>query len=224
MADMRLALFDLDHTLLPLDSDVEWSRFLSRIGAVDGALRDVQNERYARDYHEGRLDIAEFLAFQLAPLAQFEPAELDAMHRRFMREVIEPAIRREARALVERHQAAGDLCAIVTATNEFITGPIAAAFGLEHLIATEVERVDGRYTGRPRGLPSYREGTVVRTRQWLAGLGLSWEGFEASWFYSDSMNDVPLFERVDHPVATNPDAALAALAAARGWPVLRLFE
>ncbi len=219
-----LALFDLDYTLLPIDSDYEWARFLIRLGVVDGPEYERRNDRFFAQYQAGTLDIQEFLAFQLAPLAAHPPGQLDAWHARFMDEVILPAIRPAARALVDRHRARGDLCAIVTATNEFVTAPIARAFGVGHLIATGVERRDGRYTGRPHGIPSFRDGKVRRTGDWLAALGRAWDGFPRSYFYSDSVNDLPLLERVTDPVATNPDPRLAALAGERGWPVVRLFE
>jgi HAD superfamily hydrolase (TIGR01490 family) len=221
---MQLALFDLDHTLLPLDSDYEWGRFLERVGAVDAQAHRLENDRFYREYVAGTMDIGEFLAFQLAPLAAFPPAQLDAWHEQYMDEVIRPAIRPAARALVERHARRGDLCAIVTATNEFVTAPIARLFGVEHLVATLVERIDGRCTGRPAGTPNYREGKIVRTEAWLASLGQRLDGFERSWFYSDSANDIPLLSRVSDPVATNPDARLGAFAVERGWTVLRLFD
>ncbi|MCO5108059.1 MAG: HAD-IB family hydrolase [Burkholderiaceae bacterium] len=219
-----LALFDLDLTLLPIDSDYEWARFLIRLGVVDGAEYERRNDLFFEQYHAGTLDIHEFLAFQLAPLAAHPLGQLQAWHRQFMDEVIGPAIRPAARALVDRHRERGDLCAIVTATNEFVTAPIARAFGVEHLIATGIELRDDRYTGRPRGTPSFREGKVRRTDEWLASLGRNWAGFARSYFYSDSVNDVPLLERVTDPVATNPDPRLTALAGERGWPVIRLFE
>lgn len=219
-----LALFDLDYTLLPIDSDYEWARFLIRLGVVDGAEYERRNDLFFEQYHAGTLDIHEFLAFQLAPLAAHPRSQLDAWHRQFMDEVIAPAIRPSARALVDRHRSRGDLCAIVTATNEFVTAPIARAFGVEHLIATGIELLDDRYTGRPRGTPSFREGKVRRTDEWLASLGRDWAGFARSYFYSDSVNDMPLLERVTDPVATNPDPRLTALAGERGWPVIRLFE
>ncbi|MBX3591358.1 MAG: HAD family hydrolase [Burkholderiaceae bacterium] len=219
-----LALFDLDYTLLPIDSDYEWARFLIRLGVVDGAEYERRNDLFFEQYHAGTLDIHEFLAFQLAPLAAHPRSQLDAWHRQFMDEVIAPAIRPSARALVDRHRIRGDLCAIVTATNEFVTAPIARAFGVEHLIATGIELLDDRYTGRPRGTPSFREGKVRRTDEWLASLGRDWAGFARSFFYSDSVNDMPLLERVTDPVATNPDPRLTALAGERGWPVIRLFE
>lgn len=219
-----LALFDLDYTLLPIDSDYEWARFLIRLGVVDGEEYERRNDQFFDQYHAGTLDIHEFLAFQLAPLAAHPRSQLDAWHRQFMDEVIAPAIRPKARALVDGHRERGDLCAIVTATNEFVTAPIARAFGVEHLVATGIEQDAGRYTGRPQGTPSFREGKVRRTDEWLASMGRTWNGFARSYFYSDSVNDIPLLERVTDPVATNPDPRLAALAGERGWPVIRLFE
>ena len=221
---MRLALFDLDNTLLPLDSDYEWGCFLERIGAVDAEFHRSENERFYHQYVAGTLDIQEWLAFQLAPLAAHSCDRLGEWHDRFMQEVILPAIRPQARALLARHRDQGDLCAIITATNEFVTGPIARELGVEHLIATRVECQDGRYTGRSVGTPTFREGKVVRTDEWLNALGHDWRSVERSWFYSDSANDIPLLSRVTDPVATNPDERLAAHARAHGWAVLQLFE
>ncbi|RPH46256.1 MAG: HAD family hydrolase [Burkholderiales bacterium] len=222
---MNLALFDLDHTLLPIDSDYEWSRFLVRIGVLDGDAYERENDRFYREYQAGTLDIAEFLRFQLAPLAAHPRSTLDAWHRRFMAEVVVPSILPQARELVARHAAQGDLIALVTATNAFVTAPIARAFGIDHLVATGIEvGPDGEFTGRPHGTPSFREGKIVRTTEWLASLGHELPRFGRSWFYSDSRNDLPLLERVTDPVATNPDAVLHATAIDRGWPVIRLFE
>ncbi|MCO5118887.1 MAG: HAD-IB family hydrolase [Burkholderiaceae bacterium] len=221
---MNLALFDLDHTLLPIDSDYEWSRFLAGSGHVDPIRFASENERFAREYHAGTLDITEFLAFQLGPLAAVPRDELDRLHEQYMATVVLPAIRPVARELVRHHQAAGDLCAIVTATNEYVTGPIARAFGVEHLIGARVEEIDGRITGRSPGTPSFREGKVTRVDEWLARLGHAWDDFPVSTFYSDSINDLALLERVSRPVATNPDARLARIAGERGWPIRRLFE
>lgn len=221
---MNLALFDLDHTLLPIDSDYEWSRFLVAAGKVDSARFASENDRFYREYQAGTLDIAEFLAFQLGPLAALPRDELDRLQARYMAEVVQPAIRPQARELVEHHTRAGELCAIVTATNEYVTRPIARAFGIEHLIGARVEEIDGRITGRSPGTPSFREGKVTRVHEWLATLGHAWEGFAASTFYSDSINDLALLEQVSRPVATNPDARLAAIARERGWPIRRLFE
>jgi len=219
-----LALFDLDHTLLPIDSDYEWARFLARIGAIDGQEHSRRNDEYLRQYKAGTLDILEFLEFQLAPLAAYPREQLDRWHEQYMNEVIRPAIQPSARELVRRHLDRGDLCALVTATNEFVTAPIAMEFGLPHWVATTVESVNGEFTGRPRGTPSFREGKVTRTHEWLQSLGAALPRFDASWFYSDSINDLPLLSEVSHPIATNPDDRLALHAAKRGWTVLRLFE
>ena len=219
-----LALFDLDHTLLPIDSDFEWGRFLVRIGILDPAVHEQENQRFYRQYQDGTLNIQEYLDYALQPLSQWPRAEVDGWHAQFMAEVVRPAIRPEAIDLVNHHQEAGHLCAVVTATNAFVTRPIANAFGIEHLIATEVEEHQGTYTGRPIGTPSFREGKVTRTLQWLESLDKPFESFKRSWFYSDSMNDLPLLKHVTDPVATNPDPRLLEAARASGWPVLRLFE
>jgi HAD superfamily hydrolase (TIGR01490 family) len=220
----RLALFDLDHTLLPIDSDFEWGRFLAGRGAVDAEWFERRNAEFYEQYKAGTLDMAEFLAFGLAPLAQHDRATLDAWHREFMRDVIEPQVRPAALALVARHRDAGDLCAVVTATNAFVTAPIARRFGIEHLIATIPAQADGRFTGGFRGEPCFREGKLARATDWLESLGATWAGFASSTFYSDSRNDIALLEHVTHPVATNPDATLRAHAAARGWRQLSLFD
>lgn len=219
-----LALFDLDYTLLPVDSDYEWARFLIREGVVDGAEYERENDRFFEQYKAGVLDIGEFLQFQLAPLAAYDDATLAAWHRRFMAETISPNIRPAATELVNQHRNRGDLCVVVSATNEFVTAPIARAFGIDHLIATSLQREGQRYTGRPEGVPSFREGKVTRMDQWLASQGLAWDSFDETWFYSDSLNDLPLLERVSRPVATNPDERLAAIARERGWPVRMLFD
>lgn len=220
----RLALFDLDHTLLPIDSDYEWARFLARVGVIDGEEHGRRNDEFLRQYQAGTLNITAFLEFQLAPLAAHPREALDRWHAQYMVEVIRPAIHPAARDLVNRHRDRGDLCALVTATNEFVTAPIAAEFGIPHLVATTIESADGRFTGRPRGTPSFRDGKVIRTHEWLATIGASLEGFSQSWFYSDSMNDLPLLSVVSDPVATNPDSRLETLASERGWPILRLFQ
>ncbi|MGB7180557.1 MAG: HAD family hydrolase [Burkholderiaceae bacterium] len=221
---MNLALFDLDNTLIPVDSDHTWSEFLASIGVIDGEAHNRRNDDFYEQYKAGVLVIEEFLKFQLAPLAAHPRTELDAWHQRFMTQAITPNLHPAAHALVQQHQNAGDLCAIVTATNEFITRPIAHAFGIEHLLAIELEVVDGQFTGRHSGVPSFREGKITRTRQWLAGLGHKLEDFDQSWFYSDSINDLPLMELVSNPVATNPDPKLAEIASARNWPVVNLFQ
>jgi HAD superfamily hydrolase (TIGR01490 family) len=221
----QLALFDLDNTLLPIDSDVSWAQFLVDRKVVNAQWYSQRNDHFYAQYCAGTLDIYEFLEFQLAPLSQHPRQQLLTWREDFMREVVQPAVREEAMSLVKRHQSKGALCAIVTATNSFITGPIARAFGVEHLIATEIEIApDGNFTGRPSGLPSFREGKVTRVEQWLAMQGLGISDFADSWFYSDSMNDLPLLARVRHPVAVNPDQRLRAHAQGQGWEILDLFD
>jgi HAD superfamily hydrolase (TIGR01490 family) len=224
----NLALFDLDHTLIPTDSDHEWGRFMVKLGIVDAESFSQQNDRFYADYKAGKLDIHAYLIAMLTPLARYSRAQLAQWHAQYMHEVIRPAMLPAALDLVRRHQDAGDLCCIVTATNEFITRPIADAFGIDTLIAPEVETVDGHpdsaFTGRPTGTPSYREGKIVRTRTWLASLGKQLSDFEHSYFYSDSHNDIPLLEQVTDPIATNPDATLRAHAHAHGWRILDLFQ
>jgi len=220
----RLALFDLDHTLLPIDSDFEWGSFLARKGVVDAAWYARRNAEFYEQYKAGTLDMTAFLAFGLAPLAAHDRATLDNWHAEYMRDVIEPQVRDAALALVAGHRDAGDLCAVVTATNAFVTAPIARRFGIEHLIATIPEQVDGRFTGGVRGEPCFREGKVSRVTSWLESLGTSWQSFASTTFYSDSRNDIALLERVTAPVATNPDDTLRAHATARGWRLLSLFD
>ena len=220
-----LALFDLDNTLLAGDSDHGWAQFLIDIGVLDGPSYEARNDAFFAQYKTGTLDIYEFLEFQLAPLARHPRAQLDAWHAQFMREKILPMITRAARTLVARHLAEGSLCAVVTATNDFVTAPIAREFGIPHLVATRAalsSKGDGAYTGKPDGLPCFREAKLTRVDEWLAGLGRRWQDFGQSHFYSDSHNDLPLLERVSHPVVVDGDAALRAIAAARGWPQLRL--
>jgi HAD superfamily hydrolase (TIGR01490 family) len=217
---MNLVLFDLDNTLLAGDSDYEWGQFLIDAGVLDRAQYEARNQQFYDQYKAGTLDIHEFLEFALAPLATHPRAALDAWHREFMATRIEPMIGPAARALVERHR--GDLCAVVTATNAFVTAPIARAFGIDHLIATEPEQIDGRFTGRVSGVPCFREGKVTRVQGWLAGRGESADSFGQRWFYSDSANDLPLLEAVSHPVAVDPDERLRAHASDRGWPIISL--
>ena len=219
---MRLALFDLDNTLLTGDSDYEWGQFLVDHGVLERELYEAQNRAYYEQYVAGTLDIHEYLGFALRPLAEHAAPELEHWHAEFMRLRILPMITPAARALVRRHVEAGDLCAIVTATNSFVTAPIAREFGVRHLVATEPETRDGRFTGRVAGTPCFREGKVRRLEEWLARLGRSLADFAESVFYSDSHNDLPLLERVTRPVAVDPDQALAAEAARRGWAVLSL--
>ena len=218
----RLALFDLDNTLLNGDSDYEWGQFMCDRGVVDRAAYEAGNRVYYEQYVDGTLDIHEYLAFALRPLANHTPQDLDRWHGEFMRTRIAPMILPKARALVRRHLEAGELCAIITATNSFVTAPIAREFGVAHLIATEPERRDGRFTGRVSGTPCFRDGKLARLDQWLAGLGRRMADFEASTCYSDSHNDLPLLQRVTRPVAVDPDPTLAREAARRGWERISL--
>jgi HAD superfamily hydrolase (TIGR01490 family) len=224
-ADRRLCLFDLDETLLPLDSDHAWGEFITRLGWVDAAEFTRRNDAFYAKYQAGQLDIHEYIAFATEPLRARPPAQVAAAHRRFMAEVITPNLRPKALELVREHQARGDLVALVTATNDFITAPIAQAFGIADLIAVRLERgVGGTITGRIAGTPSYRDGKVARVQEWLALRGLAWERFGRISVYSDSVNDLPLLERATDPVATNPSPALRQIAQARGWRTLNLFD
>lgn len=219
---MRLALFDLDNTLLAGDSDYEWGQFLVDRGVLDRDLYEAQNRAYYEQYVAGTLDIHEYLGFALRPLAEHAPADLARWHADFMQARILPMLGAPARSLVHRHLERGDLCAIITATNSFVTSPIAREFGIRHLIATEPEALAGRFTGRVAGTPCFREGKVRRLDEWLADQGLRLADFTESSFYSDSQNDLPLLERVTRPVAVDPDDALKAEAERRGWEVMTL--
>ena len=223
----QLALFDLDHTLLPCDSDYEWGQFLARIGVVDSKYYAQQNERFYQDYKDGKLNIQEFLRFALKPLSEHSRAQLKEWHDAFMQEVITGQIRQQALDLVKRHQDAGDLCCVVTATNSFVTRPIVESFGIEHLVATEPATAGdsplAAFTGEVKGIPSFREGKIQRVHDWLATQDLALDQLPQSYFYSDSMNDLPLLEKVSNPVATNPDVRLRDEALKRHWPILELF-
>ena len=222
---MRLALFDLDHTLIPLDSDYAWGEFTVSLGWRDAQDFSQANAGFYADYKAGTLDIHRYVRFAIEAVRERGLTASQKAHERFMHDVIEPAMRESARALLRRHQAAGDTVVIVTATNEFVTRPIARAFGVDELIAIELERdARGEPTGAIRGTPSFREGKIARVEQWLAARGLDWSRVQHSTFYSDSINDLPLLEKVDEPVATNPDARLRAIALERGWRTLNLFE
>ncbi|MBW8897018.1 MAG: HAD family hydrolase [Massilia sp.] len=221
----KLALFDLDHTLLPIDSDYEWGQFLVRTGAVEPIAFREANDRFFAQYQAGTLDPVEYLEFALGTLARFPRPQLDAMHAQFMDQVITPAIRPAARALLQKHFDGGDLVAIITATNRFVTAPIAKALGVEHLIAAEPEEdATGNLTGRLLGTPTQGQGKVTHTHAWLEKMGKNLSAFESSHFYSDSHNDIPLLSVVTHPVATNPNAALTRHASTQGWPLLHLFN
>lgn len=221
----NLALFDLDHTLLPLDSDNEWGQFLVRRGVLDADQFGARNAQFFAQYQAGTLDPIEYLQFALGTLARFPRRDLDAWHQQFMQEVIQPAILPSAKALLEQHREQGDLIAIVTATNRYVTEPIAKALGVEHLIAAEPVLDDaGEITGELAGQHNNGAGKIHNTRAWLANMGKDFSSFEKTHFYSDSHNDIPLMSVVTHPVATNPNAKLKAHASAHGWPMIHLFD
>ncbi len=225
MTARRLALFDLDHTLIPLDSDYQWADYLARTGrAGDPEQARRTNDELMERYNAGDLTAEQAAQFMLGLLAPHSPYDLAHWHEQFMAEVIRPAILPSAISLVQKHLEDGDLCAVVTATNSFVTAPIARAFGIAHLIATTPAFERGRYTGRIEGVPSFREGKIVRVQQWLASMDLALEDFERTTFYSDSVNDVPLLEVVSHPVAVNPSQGLQEIARTRGWPRIDLFS
>ncbi len=219
---MNLALFDLDNTLLAGDSDFEWAQFLIDQGVLDREVYEARNQAFYDQYKQGTLDINVFLDFQLKPLARHPRRQLDEWHRRYMQTKIMPMMRTAARELVARHR--GDLCAVVTATNSFVTAPIAREFGIEHLIATEPAMVNGEFTGGIEGLACFRDGKIARVEAWLAARGQRFDSFAHSYFYSDSLNDLPLLARVSDPVAVDPDDTLRAHAVKHGWPVISLNQ
>lgn len=219
---MDLVLFDLDNTLLAGDSDFEWAQFLITKGVLDREVYEARNQTFYDQYKAGTLDIFEFLDFQLKPLARHSRAQLDAWHREFLETRIRPMMTPQSQALVKSHLASGAVVAIVTATNSFVTGPIARAFGIPHLVATIPAQENGAFTGKPRGTPAFKAGKIERVESWLESLGLCWESFEKSSFYSDSHNDLPLMNKVNNPVAVDPDDTLRAHATAQGWPVISL--
>jgi HAD superfamily hydrolase (TIGR01490 family) len=223
----QLALFDLDHTLLPLDSDHSWGDYLISLGWVDALEYKRRNDAFYADYQASKLNLNEYIQFSTAAIVRQGAINSIAAHEGFMRTIVQNAIKPQALELVRRHQDAGDLVVIVTATNEFVTRPIADAFGVAELIAVELERDEtsggtGWYTGAIRGVPSYQGGKVTRVEQWLAARGLGWDDVHTT-FYSDSPNDLPLLEKADVPVATNPDPRLREVAMTRGWRILDLF-
>ncbi|WP_324732261.1 histidinol-phosphatase [Pseudomonas paeninsulae] len=216
---MRLALFDLDNTLLGGDSDHAWGDYLCERGILDGIAYKTRNDEFYQDYLAGRLDIADYLNFSLTILGRSEMAQLEQWHREFMRDCVEPMILAKGEALLEEHRGAGDKLLIITATNRFVTAPIAARLGVDTLLATECEMADGRYTGRTTDVPCFKQGKVTRLNRWLAETGFS---LADSYFYSDSMNDLALLEQVTHPVVVDPDPNLRAEAEKRGWPIISL--
>jgi HAD superfamily hydrolase (TIGR01490 family) len=224
MSKMRLALFDLDHTLLPIDSDYEWGEFTLRLGWCDASEFKRRNAQYFEQYRAGTLDIHDYVRFATEAIRQQGEQASARAHLQFMDEVIRPALRPQALELVEHHRQAGDHLLIVTATNDFVTRPIADLFGVHELIAVQLERdQQGWLTGGIVGIPSAREGKVQRMNEWLAARALEWHDVQAT-FYTDSLNDLALLERVTYPVATNPDPRLRSLAGQRGWPILDLFS
>lgn len=228
MTKTKVALFDLDHTLLPMDSDHAWGDYIIGLGWVDALEYKRRNDGFYADYQASQLNLNEYIAFSTAAIVRQGASNSIAAHAGFMSAIVQNAIQPQALELVQRHQAAGDLVVIVTATNEFVTRPIADAFGVPDLIAVELERDDapggtGWYTGAIRGVPSYQGGKVTRVEQWLAARGLGWSDVHTT-FYSDSPNDLPLLEKADVPVATNPDPRLREVALSRGWRILELFR
>jgi HAD superfamily hydrolase (TIGR01490 family) len=219
---MNLALFDLDNTLLSCDSDFEWAQFLIDKGVLDSKVFAAKNDYFYAQYRAGTLNIVEFLDFQLQPLSRHPRSQLDGWLREFLTTLILPTISDSARALVRQHLDGGDLCALVTATNSFVTSPICLEFGITNLIATIPAQENGQFTGQARGTPSFREDKITRVEAWLESMGFWWSSFERTWFYSDSLNDLPLLSRVSDPVAVDPDDTLLAHARQAGWTVLKL--
>lgn len=219
---LNLALFDLDNTLLAGDSDFQWGQFLMEEGLLNREKHEAKNIQFYEDYKAGKLDIYAFLEFQLKPLSDHPKAKLDALHQHYMERKVRPMMTQKAKDLVAKHAANGDLMMIITATNSFVTGPIASAFGVPHLIGTDPEQLNGEFTGKVTGLPSFQEGKVIRLKEWLAARGKLLEDFETTWFYSDSHNDLPLMKLVSNPVAVDPDDILREYAQQQGWPIISL--
>jgi HAD superfamily hydrolase (TIGR01490 family) len=219
---VNLALFDLDNTLLSGDSDFEWSQFLIERGVLDKELFEAKNLEFYESYKAGTLDIHAFLDFQLKPLSRHKRKELDQWHEDFMRIKVRPMMSAAGKQLVASHLAAGDVCVIITATNSFVTGPIAQEYGVKFLIATEPEQNNGEFTGRVAGVPSFREGKITRLEAWMKQHNWSWESFAETTFYSDSLNDLPLLSLVKNPVAVDPDDTLSAHAQMHGWRLISL--
>ena len=220
---MQLALFDLDHTLLPIDSADTWSHHVVRRGGLDADVYGARIRHFAQTYQAGTFDVEGYVRFQMELLARFPRASLDAWHAEFMEQHVRPYVRREARALVDRHRRAGDELALITGTNAYVVTPIAREFGIEHVLAVEPEAANDEFTGGWVGTHTYQAGKVRKVEEWMERRGVDWSSVRTV-FYSDSINDLPLLERVTEPVVTNGDARLAAIARERGWPMLQLFE
>jgi HAD superfamily hydrolase (TIGR01490 family) len=220
---MKLALFDLDHTLLPIDSADTWSHFLVRVGGLDADAFGARIREFATQYRAGNFDVPSYVRFQMDMLSRFDRADLERWRAEFVASHVEPHVAPQARALVERHRADGFEVALISGTHAWVTTPIARLLGLAHVIGYHPEERDGRFTGGHIGVPTYREGKVAAVADWLAARGLTFDDVY-SVFYSDSINDLPLLERVDEPVVTNGDPQLRAIAAERGWRTLDLFE
>lgn len=218
---MSLAIFDLDNTLIADDSDYLWGQFLVDRGIVDKSYYEDANAKFYEDYKQGTLDIVEFLRFSLKPLADSEPEQLYQWRAQFIEQVIKPLMLEPAQQLIDKHKDRGDTLLVITATNRFVTEPIVRLYGIENLLATAPEFIDGRYTGGFNGIPCFQEGKVKLLEAWLKD---STETMQDSWFYSDSHNDLPLLKLVDHPVAVNPDEKLAEFAEAANWPIISLRD
>lgn len=218
---MTLAIFDLDNTLIAGDSDHLWGEFLVEQKHVDSELFKQQNDRFYRAYQDGTLNIHEYLAFALEPLTRFSPAQLERLHQQFMRHKIEPLMLKKAAQLIEQHRQQGHTLLIITATNRFVTGPIAARLGIDHLLASEPEVIDGTYTGKACGIPCFQDGKVQRLKQWLEQQKVT---SDTAYFYSDSANDLPLLQQVSNPIAVDPDPRLRQFAQQHDWPIISLRD
>ena len=219
---MNLALFDLDNTLLISDSDFEWSQFLIEKKVLDRKEYESRNLEFYEQYKSGTLNINQFLDFQLQPLSLYPRTQLDDWHNEFMAKKIMPQIAPGAYKLINEHMLGGDLCIIITATNRFVTEPIARILGINNLIATEPDQEDGEFNGQVVGTPCFREGKITRLEDWMDEHNLTWLSFLESWFYSDSLNDIPLLKKVTNPVAVDPDSTLEKYAKENNWPIISL--
>ena len=220
---MNLAIFDLDNTLLNGDSDYNWALFLIKKGFIDKAIYEKKNEQFYQDYQNGNLNVFDYCGFQFEVLRKNKREIVEQLRDQYLTEVVLPMIPKKAYALVDQHRSNGDKLLIITATNSFITKPIGKIFGIDDLIGTNPEEVNGNFTGKVEGIPSFQEGKVIRLMSWLKDKNLSMESYEKTFFYSDSRNDIPLLEEVTNPVAANPDDFLLAKAKEKGWPVINLW-